>query len=187
MARGMIAASVSRRPAHLRGMKGEVERWSIAICAEKQSPILLPQTSGQARAEKIDLAASLANGYANSVSLELPAMFPPELKDAWKKANELAIQYLCPRRTIPRSGTNTSISSFAMNGSSAWVRTPTRFARLASQLKTRPSAANRPVWPLRSRPPVPWVFAAELFAARSKESDQFRDDFRRSGGRSWPR
>jgi hypothetical protein len=81
--------------------KEDVERWSIASRGEKQTPILLPQASGESRAEKIDLAAAPAGGYQSPPKIDPPANVPPELEDAWKKANDLAAQVPPPEANNP--------------------------------------------------------------------------------------
>lgn len=83
--------------------KTEVERWAIGNRGEKQTPILLPTNSGRARAEKIALSAAPGGGYESPLAakLEPPADIPHELEDAWKTANELAVQVPPPEANNP--------------------------------------------------------------------------------------
>jgi hypothetical protein len=81
--------------------KGEVERWAVATRNEKQTPILLPATEGQARAERIDIAAAPAGGYQQPAQPEVPANVPSDLEDAWKTANDIAKQVPPPEANTP--------------------------------------------------------------------------------------
>ena len=97
--------------------KGEVERWSIANRAEKQTPILLPQASGQARAEKIDLAATPAARIPESVrASRAPVACRWNLRTPGRRPTTSRGRSPPRRPTTPRSGANTSICSSATSG-----------------------------------------------------------------------
>jgi hypothetical protein len=164
--------------------KGEVERWSIANRAEKQSPILLPQASGQSRAELIDLAAAPAGGYQNPPAISSPGSVPVEFVDAWKTANDLARQVPAPEADNPakwREYLDLLLRQerlLRLGANTAAIRD--RVAALAAQLQN-PLVGREPACLSASIPTGRALGRAPLFSdgAGKQEADRFRDEFDR--------
>ncbi len=160
--------------------KAEVERWSIANRGEKQTPILLPQATGQGRAEKIDLAAAPASGYQNPSAIESPGNVPAELEDAWKKANELAAQVPPPETNNPakwREYLDLLVRYerlFRLGANTTAVRD--RATALAAQLQN-PSIGREPAC-LPTAIPTARALGRPPVFADARAADAFRSAFR---------
>lgn len=162
--------------------KGEVERWSIANRAEKQTPILLPQGSGPGRAEKIDLAATPPGGYQPPAAIEGPGSIPVELAEAWKTANDLARQVPAPEANNParwREYLDLLLRHerlFRLDASSTTIRD--RVDALANQLRN-PAAGREPACLAAAIPTARALGRAPFFPAATakKDAEQFRSEF----------
>ena len=162
--------------------KGEVERWSIANRAEKQSPILLPQGIGQARAETIDLAATPPAGYVNPPAVDTPGSIPVDLVDAWKTANNIARQVPAPEADNPadwREYLDLLLRYerlFRLGGNTNAIRD--RVGALAAQLQN-PAAGREPACLPASLATARALGHPPLFAEGPGKNSEFRDEFDR--------
>jgi hypothetical protein len=129
--------------------KTEVERWTIGNRAEKQTPILLPSSSGRSRPEKMALSVAPGGGYQSppASKLDAPVDVPHELEEAWKTASQLAALVPPPEANSPgqwREYLDTLVRwehLFRLGANTNTIRD--RVSALASQFKN-PTLAREP-------------------------------------------
>jgi hypothetical protein len=84
-------------------VRTNVERWALANRNVKQTPVLLPKSDGQRRAQEIELAAVFKKPESdNEKAPGLNFKVPAELNEAWKKSDRLRAQVPSPAVYTPQ-------------------------------------------------------------------------------------
>lgn len=81
-------------------LKTEVQKWAVANRGANQQPVLLPKSSGEARAKKLDLAILPQTPYTPPDKAAAQPT-PPELRKEWERVEKLASLTPSPDTTDP--------------------------------------------------------------------------------------